>query len=403
MSAFEGKTVLLGVSGGIAAYKAAMIASSLVQSGARVEVILTESACRFITPLTFSAITHAPVHIDPFTAWGPDFSGHVTLAQQADLLIAAPATAMTIARLALGLTDDLIGLVALSTLAPILVAPAMEDQMYRHSATQDHLATIASRGVTIVGPETGRLASGRTGTGRMAEPSSILAAAEHLLSGTRLLDGKRVVVTAGGTREPIDPVRYIGNRSSGKMGYAIAEASLREGARVTLITGPTSLSAPAGVSIVAIETALEMQRAVEAATRDADLLIMAAAVADFRPVARSEQKIKKSAGVDHLDVRLTRNPDILAGLDRPGLVKIGFAAETERLVENAERKLRDKGLAMIVANDAEATIGSPESAATLLFPGQSAESLPRMTKEALARVIVRRAASLLERPGQQGS
>lgn len=400
MGAFEGKTVILGVSGGIAAYKSAMIASSLVQLGARVEVLMTEAAREFISPLTFSAITHAPVHTDPFAAWRPGFSGHVTLAQQADLLIVAPATAMTIARLALGFADDLIGLVALSTLAPILVAPAMEDQMFRHAATQGHLAALTSRGVAVVGPESGRLASGRSGTGRMAEPSLIVAAAQQLLSRSGLLRGKRIVVTAGGTREPIDPVRYIGNRSSGKMGYAIAEAASREGAQVTLITGPTSLAPPLGVSVVPVETAIDMQRAAEAATLEADALIMAAAVADFRPVSRSEQKIKKTPGVDHLDIRLTRNPDILASLDRPGLVKIGFAAETERLLENAERKLRDKGLAMIVANDAETTIGSSESAATLLTPGQPPQSLPRMTKEELAREIVRRTAGLLDRSGQ---
>lgn len=399
MSAFAGKTILLGVSGGIAAYKAAVIASTLVQSGSQVEVLLTEAAARFVTPLTFSAITHAPVHTDPFALWGPGFSGHVTLAECADLLIVAPATAMTIARLALGLTDDLIGLVALSTPAPILIAPAMEDHMFWHSATQDHLATLATRGVTVVGPERGRLASGRSGAGRMADPATIAARAEDLLAPAGPLEGVHVVVTAGGTREPIDPVRYIGNRSSGTMGYAIAEAARQAGARVTLITGPTALTPPTSIEVVAVETALDMQREVEAATRDADILIMAAAVADFRPEVRSKQKIKKTPALDGLDLHLTRNPDILATLDRPGLIKIGFAAETERLLENAEKKLRDKGLAMIVANDAAATIGAPESAATLLMPDRPAEALPRMAKDDLARVIVERAAGLLDRRG----
>lgn len=400
MNVIDGKTVLLGVSGGIAAYKAATIASLLVQSGVRVEVIMTDSSRRFIQPLTFSAITHSPVHTDVFAPWTNNFSGHVTLADSADLLIVAPATASTLAKLALGLGDDLLGLVALATTAPIIIAPAMEDRMFQHPATQQHVATLHARGATIVGPDRGRLASGAIGEGRMAEPEAIVALATTMLGQTASLQGAHVVVTAGGTREPLDPVRYIGNRSSGRMGYALAEAAVAAGATVTLVTGPTSLVMPNAVTIVRVNTASEMQAAVEDATLDADLLIMAAAVADFRPESPQAHKIKKEKSAEHLNLRLVRNPDILAGIDRPRLVKIGFAAETEDLVENATRKLRAKGLAMIVANDAESTIGAAESAATILTADGSVRTLPRMTKEALAGEIIRSAAELLGNRGQ---
>jgi phosphopantothenoylcysteine decarboxylase/phosphopantothenate--cysteine ligase len=394
MNEFEGKTVVLGVTGGIAAYKAAAVASLLVQAGAQVEVVLTEGAQRFIQPLTFSAITHSAVHTDPFATWHGDFSGHVSLADRADLLIVAPATAATIARLALGLVEDLIGLIALSTQAPLLLAPAMEDGMFRHPATQHHVQVLAHRGATIVGPETGRLASGATGMGRMAEPADIVARAQHLLRRSSLLTETRVVVTAGGTREPLDPVRYLGNRSSGRMGYAIAEAAVAAGADVTLITGPTSVPAPAQAHVVPVETALEMLAAVENATRDADILVMAAAVADFRPETTHPGKIKKERGQDHLDVRLVRNPDILAAIDQPGLIKIGFAAETENLLANAAAKLNAKHLAMIVANDAAATIGADHSTATFLIADGTVRELPRLSKQALAVEIIRAAAEL---------
>lgn len=397
MGALADKSIALGVSGGIAAYKAAALASMLVQLGARLDVILTDSARQFIQPLTFSAITHRPVHTDPFTAWDGEFSGHVTLAERTDLLIVAPATANTIARIALGLADDLVSLVALSTRAPLLVAPAMEHGMYHHPATRQHLQTLAARGAAIVGPEPGRLASGATGDGRMAAPESILATARQILGQNRLLAGKNVVITAGGTQEPLDPVRYVGNRSSGRMGYALANAARLAGAEVILITGPSSLSAPPGVEKVDVVTALQMQNAVEKSIVGADLLIMAAAVADFRPEQLSTTKIKKEEFQQHFDIRLVRNPDILAGIDQPGLIKVGFAAETDDLVENAERKLAAKGLSMIVANDAEATIGAEDSEATLLFADRPPRQLSRMSKEALASEIIDAAASLLNR------
>jgi phosphopantothenoylcysteine decarboxylase/phosphopantothenate--cysteine ligase len=388
MRELESQSILLGVSGGIAAYKAATIASLLVQEGATVDVVMTEAAQRFIQPLSFSAITHSQVHTDAFAAWRDDFTGHVGLASNADLLIIAPATAATIARLALGLADDLLGLTALSTAAPIVLAPAMEERMLHHPATQGHLTTLTERGVSIVDPAHGRLASGATGEGRMASPESVVAVARSILRRTTRLAGKKIVVTAGGTREPLDPVRYIGNRSSGAMGYAIARAALAAGAEVTLISGETSLPPPIGAALVRVNTAEEMHRAVDQATLGADALIMAAAVADFRPETISQQKVKKTAGQEYLDLRLVRTPDILASIDRPNLLKIGFAAETENHIENAAQKLTAKGLSMIVANDAESTIGAPTSTATIVTAEGGVTSLPTMSKENLAAEII---------------
>ena len=400
---FAGKVIVLAVTGGIAAYKAAIIASTLTQAGAQVETIMTEAAQRFVQPLTFSALTHADVYTDSFSSWRSGSSGHVSLAKRADLMIVAPATASTLARMALGLSDDLVVLVALSTEAPLLIAPAMEDRMYRHPAVRQHLAVLEERGATFVGPEHGRLASGAQGQGRMASPESVVAAAGRILGAIGHLAGRKVVVTAGGTREPLDPVRFIGNRSSGRMGYAVAEAARAAGADVTLITGAVAIEAPPGVTIVRVETAQDMLAAVDAATRDADVLIMAAAVTDFRPEAVSTAKIKKTPGTDAIDVRLVRNPDILASIDRPRLVKIGFAAETENLVENAAQKLRAKGLAMIVANDAESTIGAEASSATILTDDGTTNRLPRMAKHALAAEIVERTAAILARRGHTAS
>jgi phosphopantothenoylcysteine decarboxylase / phosphopantothenate---cysteine ligase len=403
MSDLEGKSILLGVTGGIAAYKAPAVASLLVQAGASVDVAMTGAAQRFIQPLSFSAITHAPVHTDPFVAWHDDFTGHVGLAKKADLLIVAPATATAIARLALGLADDMLGLIALSTAAPVVLAPAMEERMFHHPSTQGHLGTLAERGVRIVGPEQGRLASGAIGEGRMASPELIVAAAREVLARSTRLAGKMIVVTAGGTREPLDPVRYIGNRSSGAMGYALAAAALACSARVTLISGETTMRPPTGVELVSVSTANEMHRAVEQASDDADALIMAAAVADFRPEIRSSQKLKKSSGQEYLDVRLVRNPDIVASISRPNLLKIGFAAETDDHLENAARKLEGKGLAMIIANDAEATIGAASSTATILMANGRVIPLPTMSKEALAAEIIAMVADLLDLANLHGS
>lgn len=395
MDILQGKSILLGICGGIAAYKAATVASLLVQAGARVDVVMTDAAREFVQPLTFSAITHSAVHTDPFAPWHDEFRGHVSLAANADLLIVAPATARTLAGLALGLGSDLLQLVALSTTAPILVAPAMEDGMYHHPATQWHIATLRDRGVTVVGPERGRLASGALGEGRLAAPETIIGAAQWALGRTGPLTGRRLVVSAGGTREPIDPVRYLGNRSSGAMGFAIASAAVAAGADVTIVSGPVHLTAPYGAIHVPVETAAEMQAAVIAATRDADAVIMAAAVADFRPAAPSERKIKKEPGQEELDLHLVRNPDILAALAAPGLIRIGFAAETDNLLENARQKLAAKGLDAIVANDASATIGAADSQATILIRDGRSIALPRMPKQAVANEIISLIAELL--------
>jgi phosphopantothenoylcysteine decarboxylase/phosphopantothenate--cysteine ligase len=389
------------VTGGIAAYKAAAVASLLVQAGAEVSVIMTEAAQRFIQPLTFSAITHAQVHTDQFASWHDDFTGHIGLARNADLVIVAPATAAAIARLALGLADDLIALIALSTAAPLVLAPAMEERMLHHPATQEHLATLAERGAIIVDPAHGRLASGAIGEGRMASPESIVAAAADVMGRTTRLAGKKIVITAGGTREPLDPVRFIGNRSSGAMGYALAAAALAAGAEVTLISAGTTLRPPLGAALVNVSTSNEMHLAVEQATLHADVLIMAAAVADFRPETSSPRKLKKNAGQEFLDVRLVRNPDILASITRPNLLKIGFAAETENLLENAAQKLQAKGLAMIVANDAESTIGAASSTATILTADGGVTALPTMSKDALAVEIVAKMTDLLDGPKPQ--
>jgi phosphopantothenoylcysteine decarboxylase/phosphopantothenate--cysteine ligase len=395
MSVIKDRRVVLGVTGGIAAYKAAALASLLVQAGAHVDVVMTDSARRFVQPLTFSAITHTPVHDDLFAAWTPETSGHVALAARADVLLVAPATAASIARLALGLSDDLLGLVALSTAAPLLVAPAMEDHMFHHPATQAHLATLVSRGATIVGPEQGRLASGATGDGRMADPETIVGALRRVLGSRGPLAGKQIVVTAGGTREALDPVRYLGNRSSGKMGFALAQVALDLGADVTLITGPTALTTPVGATVVRVESASEMQAAVKSAIASADALVMAAAVADYRPETVSTQKIKKGSSSSTVPLRLVRTDDILANIDTPGLVKVGFAAETDDLLANADLKLTEKRLSMIVANEAKATIGAADSEATLLFPDREPLPLPRMPKTELAETIMLQVVSLL--------
>ena len=396
MRDLEGSSIVLGVTGGIAAFKAATVASLLVQAGAGVVVVMTEAAQRFIQPLSFSAITHAPVHTDPFEAWRDDYSGHVGLARNADIVIVAPATAAAIARLALGLADDLLGLIALSTAAPIVLAPAMEEGMLHHPATRGHLATLTERGVRIVDPEYGRLASGAIGEGRMASPESVVAAVRAVLRQTTRLTGKKFVITAGGTREPLDPVRYMGNRSSGAMGYALATAALAAGADVTLITAETTLRPPNGAALVHVTTAAQMHHAVNQATLGADVLIMAAAVADFRPETESPRKLKKTADQQHLDLRLVRTADILASIERPNLLKIGFAAETDNLVENATHKLAAKGLEMIVANDAVSTIGTPSSTATIITAQGEVTPLPTMSKEALAVEIVERTADMLD-------
>ncbi|MFQ6059031.1 MAG: bifunctional phosphopantothenoylcysteine decarboxylase/phosphopantothenate--cysteine ligase CoaBC [Anaerolineae bacterium] len=409
MRILRDKHIVLGVTGSIAAYKAVGLASRLVQAGATVDVIMTEAATELVQPLSFQAITHRPVVTEMFTPSTRSGHrllakmeiGHVTLAQRADLMVIAPATANTIAKLAAGLADNMLTATALATRAPIIIAPAMESAMYESPVTQENLARLRQRGVTIVEPGYGRLASGAVGVGRLAEMEDILGTIRLVLGQGGDLAGRRVVVTAGGTREPIDPLRFVGNRSSGRMGYALAEAARDRGAKVTLVAGPTALITPPGVQFVPVDTAQEMRDAVLAALPGADVLIMAAAVADYRPAEIRERKIKKGEG--GLTLKLVRNPDILAQVARwresePGgsrLVVVGFAAETEDLVENARAKLEAKGLDLIVANPVPVSFGAPESQATLIDHQGEVTELPLLPKEEIAERVLDRVVGFL--------
>lgn len=387
--------VVLGVTGGIAAYKAVDLASKLTQAGAIVDVIMTASAREFIGEATFEALTSRPVHSSVFTPWHPGSYGHITLAQEAQVMAVAPATANTIAKLAHGLADDMLGAVALSTTAPLIVAPAMEHHMFHHPATQANLDILKARGVIQAGPVTGHLASGQSGDGRFASADALLGEIRRALGRDGALKGRRVVVTAGGTQEALDPVRYIGNRSSGQMGYEIAQAAIDVGAHVTLVTAPTSLVPPVGVCVVRVTSTFEMRDAVAEAVKRADALIGAAAVADFRPEQAKRTKIKKEPGQDHLELRLARNPDILAETSHPHLIKIGFAAETDGLIAYAREKLQKKGLSLIIANDAETTIGSPTSQATFIAEDGSLTALPESPKAEVAAEVIARLIDLI--------
>lgn len=395
-SGLRGAKVVLGVSGGVAAYKAADFASKLVQAGADVHVVMTEGGTRFVQPLTFQALTRNSVYTSVFDGWDGDSAGHVTLARDADVVIVAPATANMIARMAHGTVSDMLGAVLLATQAPVIVAPAMEHNMWHHPATQSNISTLVARGVTIVEPESGYLASGARGNGRLAALERLMRAVRQRFVADGELAGKKVVITAGGTEEAIDPVRYIGNRSSGRMGLALAQAASDAGADVLLIVGPTVTHVPAGIEVRRVESALEMQAAVEESIYGADALVMAAAVADFRPGHAADRKIKKQPDEETMTLALVKNPDILAAIDKPDLVKIGFAAETDNLIAHAQEKLIAKGLAMIVANDVVSTIGSEHVEATLLFPdGRDAVHLNSMSKTVAAERIMISVAGLL--------
>jgi phosphopantothenoylcysteine decarboxylase/phosphopantothenate--cysteine ligase len=395
MTVLSGARILLAVTGGIAAYKSADLTSKLVQAGARVDVILSESARNFVGAATFEALTKRPVHGSVFEPWTESSFGHVSLGHETDLLVVAPATANTIAKLANGYADDMLGAAALSTTAPLLLAPAMEHLMYNHPATQANLATLRQRGAFQVGPEAGRLASGEQGQGRMSAVETIVGAIRQVLGRTGRLAGRRIVVTAGGTREQIDPVRYIGNGSSGLMGYALAQAAIDEGARVTLISTPVALPVPYGADLIRVLSANEMKDALAPAADDADAVIMAAAVSDFRPANVAASKIKKQDGEPAPVIELLRNDDLIASINRPGLIKIGFAAETDDLIANAKKKIAAKGLSMIVANDAEATIGQTSSTAILISADGSIDELPTLPKGAVAVEVIARLTRLL--------
>ncbi len=398
MTVLRDKQVVLGVTGSIACYKAADIASKLVQAGARVDVVMTDAAREFITPFTFRALTGRPVFTNMFQPATDMAEEHVEVARRADLVLIAPASATTLARIANGLADDFLSLTVLATKAPVLVAPAMDSHMWEAAATQANVATLEARGVVVIGPASGRLASGRTGFGRMVDPQDVVGAAIVELAKRGDLHGKRIVVSAGGTREPVDPVRFISNHSSGKMGYALAEAARDRGAAVTLVTTPTALPVPYGVNAVPCETVAEMRAAVLDACADADALIMAAAVSDFRPAQVGEHKIKKGDGPG-MTLELVKNPDFLLEL-RDDFVKVGFAAETRDLLTNAAKKLRDKRLDFICANDVsapDAGFAVDTNRVTILDRNGGVEELPLMSKYDVAVRILDRVALLLSR------
>ncbi len=388
MHALNGKQILLGISAGIAAYKAAELARLLVKAGAQVQVVMTRSATEFIAPLTLQALTGRVVRVDLFDPQHEAAMGHIELARWADAVVIAPATADLLAQLAAGLAPDLLTTLCLATDAPVLVAPAMNQAMWRHPATQANSERLCARGVQCLGPDAGEQACGDSGPGRMLEPAAMLGEIEQRLSGGRL-KGRRVVLTAGPTREAIDPVRFVANRSSGKMGFALAAAFAAQGAAVTLIAGPVALATPRGVERVDVESALQMRQAVFDALPDAALFVACAAVADFRPVEVAAHKIKKTER--RLTLALERNPDILAEVaalpQRPFCV--GFAAETQDLERYAEGKRRAKGLDMIAANRVGASQGfeTDDNALLVIWDGGKA-ALATQHKSRLAVELV---------------
>jgi len=396
----RGKYVVLAVTGSIAVYKVIELARRMTQAGATVQVIMTPGATQFVQPLTFQALTYRPVEVEMFGTFDDRATGHVAMGQQADVVVIAPATAHTIARLANGFADDLIGTTVLASHAPLVIAPAMETHMWSNAATQANVDALRDRGALIVEPESGELASGVIGQGRLASLPLIEDAIQEALSTSTALAGKRVIVTAGPTLEPIDPVRVVTNRSSGKMGYAIAAAAQRAGADVRLITGPTALRAPAGVTTRAIETAQELSDAVLAALPGADAVVMAAAVADYRPAKPADRKLKKREQGDSVSVEMTRTADVLQSIvakrDSRTIV-VGFKAETGEAVAEASRMLRDKKLDLVVANDVTAKgseFGSDTDQVTFVS-ADGAEALPLLSKREVARRLVAKIAERL--------
>ncbi len=391
----KNKNIILGVTGSIAAYKAAELASQLSKAGANVNVILTESAVKLVSPLTFRSVTGKKVFIEDNLWETTDHITHISLAVAADLMLIAPASANTIAKIAHGQADNLLTLTALAIRCPLVIAPAMDAGMYGNSFTQENVKILEEHAITILGPAEGHLASGLKGKGRMLEPEELFAFVRFLLSRGGVLAGKKIVVTAGGTQEPIDPVRMITNRSSGKQGYALAQAALDAGADVTLISAPTALIPPKGCRLETVQTAEEMHGKVFEEIENADAVIMAAAVADFKPEAYNQQKIKKEGSFKSIEVGPTI--DILKKLGefkrskKMNLYLIGFAAESENLLKNAEKKLTEKNLDLLVANDisrSDAGFGVDTNAVTLLFKNGDKEDLPLQTKELIAQKII---------------
>lgn len=397
----RGRFVVLGVTGSIASYKSVELARRLVQAGATVQVVMSRSATEFVRPLTFQALTYRPVEVEMFQIQDERAAGHVAMGRQADVVVIAPATAHVLARLAHGLGDDLIATTVLATDAPVVVAPAMETHMWQNAATRENVAALRSRGVRVVEPESGPLASGDVGPGRLASLERIEAAVAEALSVSQALSGRRIVVTAGPTVEAIDPVRFVSNRSSGKMGYAIASAAAAAGAEVFLVSGPTALATPSGVHYVAIESAEQLRDAV-LGLLPADAVVMAAAVADYRPTEKLERKIKKRDTGNELVLSLTENPDVLKAIvaaKRAGMIVIGFKAETGDATTEAERMLREKKLDLVVANDVadpDSGFGSDTDRVTFVS-ADGVEALPLLAKTEVARRLVSKLAERLVR------
>ncbi|MGG1442879.1 bifunctional phosphopantothenoylcysteine decarboxylase/phosphopantothenate--cysteine ligase CoaBC [Brevibacillus laterosporus] len=404
MSILQHKEIVLGVSGGIAAYKAAALTSKLTQAGAKVSVVLTANACRFVQPITFEALSHRPVYTDTFTEPVPGVISHIDVADRADLVILAPATANIIGKYANGIADDMLSTMLLATTAPVMVAPAMNVNMYNHSAVQGNMQRLLSYGVTMVEPNEGMLACGWVGRGRLAEPEEIVEAAIRFFEQKEVttksvhaashqdLQGKKIVVTAGPTREKIDPVRYISNYSSGKMGYAIAEAARDRGADVTLISGPTALSIPSGVTFVPVESVQEMLDAVLQVYPQADVVIKSAAVSDYRPEQVYTHKVKKTESED-FSLSLVKAPDILRtlGEQKTHQMLVGFAAETQEVEKHALDKMRRKNLDMIVANDVlqeGAGMGVDTNIVTIYQQDQAPIRLDKMSKRDVAERLL---------------
>ncbi len=398
MRVLNGKRITLGVTGSIAAFKAVGLDSTLHQAGAIVDVAMTPDAQRFVQPLSFQAITHRPVFAD---LWAPGIEtdiAHVTLGRESDVIVIAPATAHTLAKLAQGLADDPVSVTALAARCPVIVAPAMDAGMYTHPATAANVTVLKQRAVIVVEPELGHLASGLVGLGRLADADTIVDAIRATLGKAGDLSGRQVLVTAGGTREAIDPVRYIGNHSSGKMGYAIAEAARDRGAEVVLVSGPTALRRPGGMNFVNVSSARDMLRAMTEHYPRLDALLMVAAVADFRVVQPAERKVKR--GETALDLHLVPNPDLIATTAalavEPRPVRVGFAAETDDLHANAADKLARKSLDLIVANDVSGDVfGSDSNEVTLLWADGRREQLPRMAKTDVAERVLDAVTALL--------
>jgi phosphopantothenoylcysteine decarboxylase/phosphopantothenate--cysteine ligase len=402
MTRVTGRFVVLAVTGSIAVYKMVELARRLIQAGATVQVIMTKSAAEFVTPLTFQALTHRPVEIEMFSMQDERAAGHVAMGRQADVVVVAPATAHVLARLAHGFSDDLVATTVLATSAPIIVAPAMETHMWQNAATQANVATLRGRGVRVIDPESGPLASGDTGPGRLAALEVIESAIDDALGLSHGLAGRSVVVTAGPTLEAIDPVRFVSNRSSGKMGYAIAAAARDAGAEVILITGPTALVPPLGVRTFSVESADDMKDAILANLPRADAVIMAAAVADYRPVERVTTKLKKKDLGSEMTIRMTENPDLLRAIvasRKPGTIIVGFKAETGDATAEAGRMLREKKVDLVVAND----VGDPRSGfgsdddQVAFVSADGVEQLPLLKKTEVARRLVAKLAERLAR------